>query len=88
MPLDQQLILDLERLRKFLNALHSDLNSSGVERTAHFLTFVGQDCAYFKKSMEFFLAEDYDTLKAIIRDLSDLFDLIDGRPGRDQKEGS
>ena len=87
MPLDQQLILDHERLREFLNALHKDLNSSGVERTAHFLTFVGQDCAYFKKSMEFFLAEDYDTLKTVIKDLNDLFDIIDGRRN-DQKEGS
>jgi hypothetical protein len=79
MPLDQQLILDLEKLRKYLNSLHKELNNSGTERTAHFLTYVGQDCSYFKKSMEFFLAEDYDKLKNVIRDLADIFDIIDGR---------
>ena len=82
MPLDHELILDLEKLRKLLNILTSELNSSGVERTAHFLTYVGENCAYFKKSLELFLDEDYDRLKSVIRDLADTFDLLDGPNGK------
>lgn len=79
MPLDHELITDLEKLRTFLNKLTSELNSSGVERTAHFLNYVGTDCAYFKKSIEFFLEEDYDKLRDTIRDLADLFDILEGK---------
>ena len=79
----EELITELEKLRILLNEITSELNSSGVERTAHFLKFVGTDCSYYRRSLDLFLSEDYDKLKEIILNLADLFMILDGRRGQE-----
>jgi hypothetical protein len=74
-----ELIRELEKLRKLLNQLTGELNSSGVARTAHFLNYVGNNCSYYRKSLDLFLDKDYDKLRDRIRDCADLFDVLDGR---------
>lgn len=79
----EELIKNLEMLRRDLNALQKQLNESGTERTNHFLTFVGTDCTYYRKSLDLFLEHDYERLREQIRSLADLFDLLDGTEVRE-----
>jgi len=75
----QMLINELDDLRRLLEAFYKDVSSSGVERTSHFLNYVGSDCRYYQKSMELFMSEDYPKIKESVRELAELIDIIEGK---------
>jgi hypothetical protein len=55
----ESLLLLLERLR-------TRLSTSGVERTTGLLLAKGNDCPYYRKSLDIFLDQDYDQLKQLV----------------------
>lgn len=55
----KNLIETLEQLRK-------RLNTSGVERTKGLMDAMGDDCTYYRKSLDIFLKRDYDELSDLI----------------------
>jgi len=55
----EKLILLLEELRVFMNA-------SGIERTAGLHDALGDDCSYYRKSLDLFLDRDFDKLDELI----------------------
>jgi hypothetical protein len=70
----QELLEILNKIRKldttdehisFVALVHR-LNKSGVERTAGLLYAMGNDCSYYRKSLDIFLRRDYEDLKQII----------------------
>jgi hypothetical protein len=73
----QTLIMILEDLRLLLlkdpldnislEALLFRLNNSGVERTYGLMTEMGDDCSFFRKSLNIFLDRDYEELSKIIK---------------------
>ena len=65
-----ELISDLNNLRKLLNDLHVTLNQSGVERTHGLKNALGSECAYYQKSLRLFFAQDYDKLRDLITQCS------------------
>lgn len=77
-PADE-LIKDLEHTRVLLNKLCDRLNSSGVERTFHLRRILGADCTNYRKSMAFFVDDDYEELRELIVDLNDQFILLEGK---------
>ena len=74
----QELIRELEKLRVILDKIHSSLDNSGVQRTAHFLNYVGTNCTYYRKSLDLFLEEDYDRIKNQVMECADFFTLLEG----------
>ena len=74
----EDLIDKLETLRNKLNALRERLENSGVERTVGIRNALGNDCRFFRKSVSLFLERDYLELKTLIKDASDLFDVVEG----------
>ena len=76
-----ELIRDLETTRVLLNKLCDRLNKSGVERTFHLRRILGPDCKNYRKSMGFFIDEDFEDLRALIVDLNDQFLLLEGKVG-------
>ena len=75
----QMLINELDDLRRLLETFFKDVSSSGVERTSHFLNYIGTDCRHFKKSMDLFMEEDYEKLRDSVSELSELFNIIEGK---------
>ena len=65
----QELIQSLETLR-------TRLNSSGTERTSGLLRELGQDCGYFRKSLDIFLRKDFDELLALVERCNSLMNEI------------
>ena len=55
----QELIQTLEKLRL-------RLNDSGVERTNGLLCKLGDDCSYYRKSLDIFLRKDLDEIEKLI----------------------
>ncbi len=66
---DRELIKKLEKLRL-------RLNNSGTQRTAGLLDSMGDDCTYYKKSMNIFLKRDYDEVRDLIKEARELFNKI------------
>ena len=81
-PADE-LVRDLERTRVLLSQLCDRLNKSGVERTFHLRRIMGADCRNYRKSMSFFVDEDFEELRDLIVDLNDQFILLEGKVGQD-----
>ena len=75
----EQLIRELDELRRKLLSLSDRLNTSGVERTNGLHVNMGNDCPYFKRSMEIFLKKDYQDLQGMIESIHNLFNLIEGK---------
>lgn len=75
-PPGEQLIEELEQLRKKLNELSDRLNRSGVERTAGLGEALGKNCGYYKKSLKKFIDQDYIDLKNMVKQTHKLFEVI------------
>ena len=71
------LLRDLNVLRKLLNDLHMTLNDSGVERTNGLKNSLGSECAYYKKSLQIFLAQDYEKLRDLVSQCHQEFELAE-----------
>jgi hypothetical protein len=69
-----ELIQDLNNLRKLLNDLHTTLNSSGVERTNGLKNALGSECQYYRKSLKLFFEQDYEKLRDLVTQCSQHFD--------------
>jgi hypothetical protein len=74
----EELVRDLEGLRRLLLKLHDRLNDSGVERTFHLRRILGDDCTHYRKSMNLFVEEDFEPLRDLVADINDQFLLIEG----------
>lgn len=68
----QKLIEALERLR-------ARLSTSGVERTAGLLEAMGDDCTYYRKSLDIFLTRDYDELEDLVDAVNTEFNRLKGQ---------
>jgi len=55
-----------QELIKILEELRNRLNRSGVERTSGLLCNLGDDCSYYRKSLDIFLRKDYEELRNLI----------------------
>ena len=55
----EELIIALDKLRE-------RLSSSGVERTAGLREAMGNDCSFYRKSLDIFLSRDYDDLLLLL----------------------
>ena len=74
----QDLIIRLEELR-------NKLNRSGVERTAGLMRVLsdkpgGNDCSYYRKSLDIFLKKDYDQIHFLLVELKKVMDKL-GKEG-------
>jgi hypothetical protein len=81
MTTSEELIKNLEMLRRKLNELSDRLNDSGVERTFHLRRIMGEDCSSVRKSTNLFLDEDFDDLANLVQECQDLFDLCGAHGG-------
>ncbi len=75
----EELVANLEMLRRRLGKLRERLDDSGVERTFHMKRIMGKDCTLYQKSMDLFTSEDYEDLREKISEIADLFGVIDGK---------
>lgn len=75
----EQLITELENLRKELLALSEELKTTGVERTSGLLEYMGNDCRFYSKSMDLFLSNDYERIRNRIFSLNALFQTLEGK---------
>ena len=74
-----ELVSNLETLRRRLDKLRDRLDSSGVERTFHLKRIMGSDCSMYQRSMNLFLDEDYEDLRVLISETRDIFSVIEGK---------
>ena len=74
-----ELIDQLDTLRLDLMSLESRLASSGVERTKGLRDAMGEECRFYRRSMQVFLEKDYEDLKQKIENAHKLFLLIEGK---------
>ena len=79
-PADE-LVRDLEKTRVLINKLCDRLNQSGVERTFHLRRIMGADCRNYRRSMSFFVDDDFEDLRELITELNDQFLLLEGKVG-------
>lgn len=68
-----------EELVELLNKLRQRLNNSGVERTVGLRDVMGDDCTYFRRSMDKFIRKDYQDVHEIIGKLMDVYRVLEGR---------
>lgn len=67
----EDLIVVLEKFRQ-------RLNSSGVERTAGLRAAMGDDCTFYRKSLNLLLKRDYDELHILLKEALLEFKKIEG----------
>lgn len=77
--LGDDLISDLNELRRALLDTQDRLKASGVERTQGLKDNLGDDCIYYKKSLDLFLQKDYQDLKNLVARCHQLFEQIEGK---------
>jgi hypothetical protein len=65
-----------EELIQILDELRNVLNRSGVERTAGLLRELGDDCSYYRKSLDIFLKRDYDRVYGVIKQAKEVMDKL------------
>lgn len=68
----EKLVDNLDQLRLFLEQFIVKLEESGVKRTQGLYEWKGRECAYYWKSLDLFLRQDYTTLRDMILQASDL----------------
>ena len=56
-----------EELIRLLDDLRISLNKSGVERTQGIKIAMGNNCAYYRKSLDLFLDKDYNNISKLVR---------------------
>lgn len=78
MKLGDHLISDLNELRRALSDAEDRLKMSGVERTQGLKDNLGEDCVYYRKSLDLFLQNDYQDLKNLVARCYELFNQIEG----------
>jgi len=74
-----ELVRDLEKTRVLLHKLCDRLDKSGVERTFHLRRILGANCYNYRKSMSFFIDEDFEELREMVADINDQFLLLEGK---------
>ncbi len=74
-----ELIQNLENLRKSLIHTHDRLVASGVERTQGLKKNLGENCVYYKQSLDLFLKNDYQDIMNLIQRCHELFQLVEGK---------
>ena len=79
MTTGEQLIKELDDLRRHLLTLSDRLNNSGIERTQGLKDNMGLDCPYFKRSLNIFMKKDYEELRDMVQSINNLFNLIEGK---------
>ena len=67
-----------ERLIIALDQLRARISSSGVERTAGLRNAMGDDCSFYRKSLDLFLDRDYEDIESLLRDSITEFDKLKG----------
>jgi hypothetical protein len=67
-----------EKLILCLDKLRARLNSSGTERTAGLRKAMGDDCTFYRKSLDIFLNRDYDDIEALLSEAKAEFDKLKG----------
>jgi len=67
-----------EELVDTLEKLRQRLNGSGSERTVGLKDAMGDDCVYYKRSLDKFVREDYVEIRDIIREATKTLDIIEG----------
>ena len=72
-----ELIAELNKLRKLLNDLHVTINDSGVERTNGLKNALGAECQYYKKSLQLFLNQDYEKLRDLVNQVHAHFEVAE-----------
>lgn len=65
-----------QELIQILDELRNRLNKSGVERTAGLLRELGNDCTYYRKSLDIFLRKDYDEVWGLLMRAKDIMDKV------------
>lgn len=66
-----------EELVDVFNQLRLRLNQSGVERTVGLREAFDDDCAYYRKSLDKFLKQDYVDLRNLTKKITDLLKVIE-----------
>lgn len=61
-----------------LEVLRLRIINSGVERTSALLRGMGDDCSYYRKSLDIFLRKDYDELKKLLSEVLERMEKLDG----------
>jgi hypothetical protein len=79
--LADDMINQLDDLRLYLMELEDRLKKSGIERTKGLRDAMGDDCRFYKRSMQLFLEKDYEDIKTKIENAHKLFLLIEGKNG-------
>ncbi len=74
-----ELIDQLDVLRLDLMNLEARLSQSGVERTKGLRDAMGEECRFYRRSMNLFLERDYEDIKTKIENAHKLFLLIEGK---------
>ena len=72
-----ELINTLDDLRLSLNNLKDRLNSSGVERTKGLRDAMGEDCSFYRRSLDIFLQKDYLEIRNLIAKVNTLYEQIE-----------
>jgi hypothetical protein len=67
-----------ESLIRALERLRARLNSSGTERTAGLLEAMGNDCSFYRKSLDILLDRDYDELERLVEEVNKEFNRLKG----------
>ena len=68
-----------EELVRQLELLRLRLNESGTERTVGLKDAMGDDCTFYRKSLEKFLTEDYMDLRNHMDNIHELFKTVEGK---------
>ena len=63
---------------EMLEKLRLRIINSGVERTFALLKGMGDDCQYYRKSLDILLQRDWEDLKKLICKTSEYMEKIDG----------
>ena len=66
-----------EDLIRLLDDLRVSLDKSGIERTNGIRIGMGDNCEYYRKSLNIFLEKDYKKISSLIRKLNGLLPLSD-----------
>lgn len=75
----EQLIKELDDLRKALIVLSDRMKVSGIERTNGLREMQGADCPYFKKSLDLFVKKDYIHIRDMVESVHSLFQVVEGK---------
>ena len=73
----EELLEHLDNLRLLLNKVLVKFDKSGLERTNGLRNIMGRDCEFYQKSLMLFLQNDYEELKLLVSQCTDLFSKVE-----------